>query len=134
MRYPLQPSTLGEHLLKRRMELALRQRDVASRLGASLHAVLDWEKDRKQPELRYWRRIIAFLGYDPCPEPGTLGDRLRARYRQLGIPRKEAARRLRIDVGTLRRYERGIWKPTSARTVQIIERFLAPNNAAFPAP
>ncbi len=85
---------------------------------------MEWELDRKTPELRQWRRIIAFLGYDPQPEPKALGERLQAKYRELGIPRKEAARRLGMDENTLQRYEEGKSKPTTDRARRLVARFL----------
>ncbi len=124
MPYPRFPTTLGEHLKKRRFELQLLQRQVALRLGVTVNTVIDWEKDRKEPETRHWPKIITFLGYDPHPTPKTLGERLQARYRELGIPRKKAARRLGIDENTLQRYEEGMSKPTTIRTWRLIKHFL----------
>ena len=122
--YAREPKTLGEHLKKRRHELELHQRQVAARVGVSLSTIIDWEKDRKEPETRYWPKIINFLGYDPLANKrGTLGERLQAKYRELGIPRKRAATLLGIDEGTLLRYERGEWQP-GKRNVEIIECFL----------
>jgi transcriptional regulator with XRE-family HTH domain len=127
--YPTNPSTLGEHLRKRRMELGLYQQEVAVKLGVTVDAAASWEKDRKHPKLRHWPKIIAFLGYDPNPPPTTLGEQLRARYRAMGLPRKDAARRLGLDEGTLQRYEEGTWRPTTPRSGRIITRFLRPSHS-----
>lgn len=51
--------------------------------------------------------IIKFLGYDPFPEPQTLGERLAAKRRMLGLSRKELAKRLGVDEETLARLETG---------------------------
>lgn len=122
--YPADPATLGDHLRKRRHELGLLQRQVARKLRVTLNTVIDWEKDRVEPELRYWPNIISFLGYDPYPEPRTLGEKLRSQYRALGIARKEAAARLGMDENTLQRYETGIWSPKSDRARRLIKKFL----------
>jgi transcriptional regulator with XRE-family HTH domain len=106
------------------MEQKLLQRQVAARIGVGIYTLISWEKERAQPEIRYWPKITAFLGYDPHPQATTLGDRLRAKYRQLGLPRKEVARRLGIDEGTLQRYEEGTWQPTTPRSRRIITEFL----------
>ena len=123
--YPRIPATLGEHLRKQRIEAGLYQRQVAAELGVTLHTIIDWEKDRKAPEARHWPKIITFLGFDPYPEPKTLGERLRARYRELGLSRREASRRLGMDENTLEAYETGKWQPTKDRTRRLIERFLS---------
>jgi DNA-binding XRE family transcriptional regulator len=78
-----QPVTLGEHLRKRRLELGLFQREVAHLLAADSHSVSEWEKDHAKPGIRFWPAIIGFLGYDPHPEPRTLGEGLRAKRRVL---------------------------------------------------
>jgi transcriptional regulator with XRE-family HTH domain len=122
--YPQNPATLGDHLKKRRIEASLYQRQVAVEIGVTLNTILDWEKDRKEPETRYWPGILKFLGYDPHPEPRSLGERLRAKYRVLGLPRKAAAQRLGIDEGTLQRYEEGTRRPTSPQARRLTARFL----------
>ena len=106
--------TLGEHLQKRRIELALLQKDVASRLQVNAWTYLGWEHDRKRPPIRFWPRIIEFLGYDPSPEPQTVGERIWAKRRKLGLSQADAARLIGVDEGTLRRYERGKDRPTPA--------------------
>lgn len=105
------PITLGDHLRKRRHELKLQQKQIAKRLKINQWTYIKWETNRVEPETRYWPRIIAILGYDPHSEPKTLGDRLRAKYRQLGLPRKRVAERLKIDEGALAKYDRGDREP-----------------------
>jgi transcriptional regulator with XRE-family HTH domain len=115
---------LGEHLRKRRLEQGLYQQAASRQLRCSVECLIGWEKNRRAPEARYWPGIIAFLGYDPHPKPKTLGDRLRARYRALGLSRREASRRLGMDENTLQHYEEGTWEPTTRRAREIIEGFL----------
>jgi len=52
-------------------------------------------------------RIIEFLGYDPYPAPQSLGERLAAIRKSLGMPRVRPAEMIGIDEGTLLRIERG---------------------------
>ncbi len=47
-----------------------------------------------------------------------------SKFRELGLPRKQAAALLKIDEGTLKHYEDGLWEP-GERNRTIIERFLA---------
>ena len=121
--YKEAPETLGEHLRKRRIELALLQKDVASGLQVNAWTYLGWEHDRRRPPIRFWPRIIGFLGYDPFPEPQTVGERIWATRRKLGLSQEEAARLIGVDEGTLRRYERGEGRPTSA-ILSALETFI----------
>lgn len=82
------------------------------------------------PEIRYWPAIIAFLAYDPNPAPQTLGERLQAKYRELGLPIKDAARQLGMDEGTLLKYERGTSRPTTERARKLIDTFLNARKAS----
>ena len=101
------PTTLGEHLKKRRMELGLFQRDLKIRFGLEKETYITWEKDRCYPSMKHWPGIIGFLGYDPGPEPKTIGERVLAYRRQYGLSRKLLARQLGADEATLWRWETG---------------------------
>jgi len=57
-------------------------------------------------------KIIDFLGYDPFPKPVTLGERIVAARRRLGLSRKHLAQRIGVDAGTLMGWETGQWGPT----------------------
>lgn len=74
---PRHPTTLGQHLKKRRIKLGLHQKAVAERLGLDECTIGNWEKDRTCPAVRYLPRLIEYLGYDPFPTPQSFGDRLR---------------------------------------------------------
>lgn len=62
---PQNPKTIGEHFLKRRLELNLYQTDVAKLLGVDEMTIVNWEKGHTQPSLRCLPRIFEFLGYVP---------------------------------------------------------------------
>ena len=79
--YPKELKTLGDHIRKRRLDLSLLQRDVAGKVGVEVSSVVNWEKGRATPELRYMPAILALLGYDPRSEPTSLPERLVA-FRQ----------------------------------------------------
>ncbi len=113
-RFRSDPQTLGQHLLKRRLQLGLTQGQVAHRLSVNSWTLLLWELDRTKPAMRYYPRLFAFLGYDPFPPATTLAERIKAKRRQLGIPIEEAARRVGVDSGTFSRWERGIWEAKRA--------------------
>jgi DNA-binding XRE family transcriptional regulator len=119
--YVDQPKTLGEHLLKRRVELGLFQKQVALRLLAKADTYFLWEKGYRQPTIRNWPAIIRFLGYDPFPAPATWSERVAAKRRALGLTIEDAAKLAGVDPGTFGRWERR----TGNSPVKAAERFLA---------
>jgi DNA-binding transcriptional regulator YiaG len=66
-RYPASPKTLGEHLRKKRIDLALSMPKLAKLLGFDITdtAIEKWEKNQNQPTEPYRSRIVEFLGFDP---------------------------------------------------------------------
>ena len=82
-----------------------------------------WEHDRTKPCARYYPALFQFLGYDPLPEPQTLGERLKRKRWALGLTIEGAAGLLGVDAGTFRRWEWDEWKPRMSESV--VERFLA---------
>jgi DNA-binding XRE family transcriptional regulator len=104
--YPANPQTLGEHLKKRRIDLALFQKDVAQRIGASVASVWLWENNQAQPEVKWTPAIIAFLGYNPRRADETIGGRLIEFRVTRGWSQKQLAAELRVDPTTLSCWER----------------------------
>ncbi len=106
--------------------LKLFQKDVAKQIGVHKTAIYYWEANTTQPESRYMPAIIRFLGYKPLPEGKTWGERLVRHRTSLGITQLEAARRIRVDQGTLARWERGQREPKGAFAMRA-RHFLAGN-------
>jgi DNA-binding transcriptional regulator YiaG len=71
--YPANPKTLGEHLRKRRVDLALSMPKLALLLGFGISdtAIEKWEINENRPTEPYRSRIIKFLGFDPELENPT---------------------------------------------------------------
>ena len=69
------PVTLGDHLRRRRIELGLYQKDVATKLRVTTSTVWNWEHTGSV-DLRYIPRVIEFLGYNPISQPEDLLERL----------------------------------------------------------
>ena len=102
--YPNELTTIGDHLLRRRLDLGLRQGDVAQIIGANVQSIWFWEKNRAYPEVKWWPRILGFLGYNPRPKPQTVGERLVSYREGLGWSQKRLAEALNVDPTTLSRW------------------------------
>ena len=63
--YTEQPKTIGEHLIKYRIDHKLKRIEVAKLLGVVPSVITDWEKGKYQPEAGHLKNIIAFIAYIP---------------------------------------------------------------------
>ena len=84
---------------------------------------MNWEKQRTTPGLPYMPRIIEFLGYNPIAQPASFSEQLRRFRRGQGLSQESFAKMLRVDPGTLRRWESGKNHP-SERHRTAIDAFL----------
>jgi len=50
--------------------------EVARQLGVCRATLHNWEWGRAQPPAKRMPSVIAFLGYDPHPDPKTIGETL----------------------------------------------------------
>ena len=124
--YPRERRTLGDHIRTRRLDLALTQIEVARRIVCDESTVTNWELNRVKPTLRFWPRIVEFLGYDPRPdeEPGSLAERLKTQRRRLGLSRKRLVAILKTDPSNLAGWETGEHRPTK-KSMKLITEFLS---------
>jgi transcriptional regulator with XRE-family HTH domain len=106
-----EPHTWGEHLRRQRILRSLKQRDLAVAHGVSEQTICNWETGRAEPEVRYLPKIIAFLDYCPYTPGRPLGERLRVAREAQGLSRKRLAQLVRVDEGTLWRWEQGMRTP-----------------------
>jgi transcriptional regulator with XRE-family HTH domain len=60
--YPRELRTVGDRLRKRRLDLGLRQKDVARMLGVDEMTVNNWERKRTKPADRMLPKVKLFLG------------------------------------------------------------------------
>jgi len=70
---PCELRTLGDHLRKARLLRGLFQDQVARELGVSGATLLNWERNHTRVQARFMSKVVAFLGYDPREEAGSLG-------------------------------------------------------------
>lgn len=87
--------------MKRRKELGLLLREAAEQIGVDVFSLINWEKGKTEPAIRFWPAIIAFLGGEPNPAPVTLGQHVRAERRRRGCTLATLARDCGFDPKTL---------------------------------
>jgi DNA-binding XRE family transcriptional regulator len=97
---------------KRRLDLGLRQWEVAERLRADLASLLSWKGQRREPALRFLPTILAFLGYAPRPEGQTFAERLCRARTAKGLSPGDLTRLIAVDEATIWNWESGRHRPT----------------------
>ena len=80
---------------------------------------MNWEKGNAEPGIQYFPAIYSFLGYDPCPKPKTLGEKIIAWRRQNGVTRKRLAQQLDIDEAALAKREMGLASTKEKKAIQL---------------
>ena len=114
-RYPKELKRLGDHIRKKRLDLGLFQKELASKIGVDEASILNWEKNRNTPSLVFIPKIIEFLGYLPSDNTArSFGEKITVFRRFLGLKQKDLARSLGIDPGTLGNWERDKKQPKKA--------------------
>jgi DNA-binding XRE family transcriptional regulator len=128
-----EPTTLGQHLKKKRFLAGVRQSEAALQLGVSDRTLSLWETDRIYPAWTFQPRIIAYLGHDPftnpalgmpkgnetqsiailAPEaPATIGQKILQQRLKMRKNRKECAKDLGVSVKTLWGWETNRCQPS----------------------
>lgn len=111
--YPDDPTTVGEHLRKARLDRNLLQEDVAERIGVHPDTVGNWEQGRAEPAIRHFPALIEFLGYVPFEIDDSLPERIHP-YRKIhGLSKRRFAERLGVDESTVTGWEQGWHEPLS---------------------
>jgi transcriptional regulator with XRE-family HTH domain len=129
-----EPTTLGEHLKKKRFLAGIRQSEAALKLGVNSRTLSLWETDRVYPAWAFQPRLVAYLGYDPFNDPrlgrpkgnetscvaflspdgpATLGQKIRQYRLQLRKTRKQLASEMGVSVKTLWGWETDRWQPSA---------------------
>ena len=110
--YPFQPKTLGDLLLKSRLDRGLLQKQVAKEIGTSVASIRNWEANRNIISFEFQGRVYDFIGLCPYDASLPLGARVRERREYLGYSIKTVAKMLGCDPCTVAYWERGDHKPT----------------------
>lgn len=122
---PKELRTLGDHLRKARLDRGLFQEQAAEELGVSVGTLLNWERNRTRVQARFMPKVLAFLGYDPREESGTLGERIRARREGQGFSQEVLAEKLGLNPSTVVAWERGEVRKLFPTVQRRFEEFLA---------
>jgi len=123
--YPiiLNPQTIGECLRNERLKRGLFQREVAELLSVHHTSVEHWEVNHSQPQLKFYPRIIKFIGFTPdfCKEIPQLKSEIFLKRIELGLSQKMMAKKIGIDVSTLVEIERN-GRQMTKRTAHLIHK------------
>ena len=100
------PTTIGEKLRNRRLELNLFQKEVAEILNITVDTITNWENNRYQPQIRYAPKVIEFLGYNPYGQThNSVGERIKKYRHDYGLSYKRMGILLTVDASTIRSWE-----------------------------
>jgi transcriptional regulator with XRE-family HTH domain len=66
--YPKKVTTIGDAIRKRRLDLGLKQQDVARIIGCDQMSVLNWEKGHTQPSAKHMPQMMTFLARNRVPK------------------------------------------------------------------
>ncbi len=120
---PAVPRTLGEHILKKRVESGMLQRQVARLIAVSEDTVTYWENGRSAPQVQFYPAIIAFLEYYPFEdETSTVAGKLRRVMNCNGWSHGTCATALGMDGGTVKRILSGR-RSTPEKTDTVLQRW-----------
>lgn len=68
-------------------------------------SVRNWEAGRTSMDIRYYPRLLAFLGYNPVPLARSLGESIRCERMTRGLSRRRLALVAGVDGATVKRIE-----------------------------
>jgi DNA-binding XRE family transcriptional regulator len=63
--FPWHPKSLGEQILKKRLETGLTQQEIAEQLDLNDQTISRWETGENSPNIKNYQRIMLFLDLHP---------------------------------------------------------------------
>lgn len=105
--YPTHPKTLGDYMRRRRMELRMLQKDVASFVGVSEDTITFWENNRTDPTAKYVSKIIQFIGIVPPIFPNTFAGQVKAYRYVRGMTHAQLGSLIGVNGSTVSAWEAG---------------------------
>ncbi|WP_113663746.1 helix-turn-helix domain-containing protein [Pedobacter nanyangensis] len=128
-KYPIKPTTIGDHLKKRRLNLKLKQTDVAKILGVHQETISIWEDNKNKPQIFHYPAIHNFLGYTTVSfDESTFSGRVSALRWKNGLSFKQLGSLLGADPSTVSSWANGECIPPKLRMIcidKIIESLLS---------
>jgi transcriptional regulator with XRE-family HTH domain len=104
--YDFETKTLGEHILKRRLFLNMKQTEVAKLFNITHFTVGNWENGHAEPKFCQTPILIKFLGYDTVNNnPILIAEFLFAKRRELGWSQRMVAQNIGVDPCTWSSWE-----------------------------
>lgn len=123
-KYPQNPTTIGEHIRKKRIDSDLSQSQLAQVIGVSSDCITNWENNRSAPQISYYPRIRQFLGFDTIDfDETTFSGRLQSNRSRNGMCCEKMAKLLDVDKSTIRAWEKGTNKPAGKMIKKFEELF-----------
>jgi len=119
--YTQTPTTVGQHLLKVRLDRQMTKTAVARHIGVSTTTIAMWEHGNGNPETTHMKGVICFLGYYPLPEPVTLSEQIR-KYRHVhGLTLEGFGNLLDVSEATVWTWENERYTPAKAIVQKITD-------------
>lgn len=118
--YPFLPKTIGEHLMKRRMDLAISKLEVSRRLNVTDDTIYAWETGIHIPYITHFACITEFLGYSYWNfDTTTLAGKTLDYQHRYGLTAKQFGKLIGVRLATFRRWERELATPPKSMTMKI---------------
>ncbi|WP_158561298.1 helix-turn-helix transcriptional regulator [Emticicia sp. C21] len=106
------PTSLGDKIRNRRIELQLTLDQLAALLNVTKEAIVYWEYNRGKPKVHNYPKIIEVLGLYPFNiDTSMLGGKIIAYRYSKGLSRKKFSKLLGVDESTLRTWEENKYIP-----------------------
>jgi len=100
------PETLGDHIALKRKQLKLTQAQAMAKIGVvSTCAYRSWELYKVSPQVKYYPKIMEFLGYCPIQYSQSKGHRLKLAREHVGLSYRQVDRLLKLSKGCTYRAE-----------------------------
>ncbi len=120
--FPKNPVTIGEHIRKRRMELRMKQKEIAKSFGVTTDTITNWESGRAEPKVPYLPKIIDFLGFFPkgnCFD--SLGNRIKEFRKIHGCTQRQMGKLLCVHATTIGSWEMEKFRPNKTIKAKLME-------------
>jgi site-specific DNA recombinase len=125
----------GRHIYHTRKQRGQTLEQIAPEIGVYWETIYNWEKGHYGVRYTSIPRIVEYLGYVPIAESPlqpTLGEALRAARRLKGWSITDLRRKLRVEHGTVLKWERNQGLPPS-RTMERLQSLLDANFSRYVA-